>query len=153
MYWQCSLTVTSGYITSITLGTFIVFLWFPQWGHHNHMSWNTVSVLCMSQLGSSLVNWVGNSNVFAVFQVGSLLAHCPFPCDVLAVFLVGTPLLALSERRIGARRFGEIESLRLRNLRILTWYYLFCDVADESCGSSYCSIFVRSPTLLLFLCH
>src|ERR1700753_2534007 len=43
-------------ITSISLGTFIAFLWFPQWGHHNHMSWNTVSVLCMSQLGSSLVN-------------------------------------------------------------------------------------------------
>src|ERR1700753_651283 len=60
------------------------------------MTWNTVSVLCMSQLGSS--EWE-IQNVFAVFQVGSLLVHCPFPCDVLAVFLVGTPLLAPSVNR------------------------------------------------------
>src|SRR6201992_326969 len=57
------------------------------------MTWNTVSVLCMSQLGSS--EWE-IQNVFAVFQVGSLLVHCPFPCDVLAVFLVGTPPLVPS---------------------------------------------------------
>src|ERR1700753_3701796 len=60
------------------------------------MTWNTVSVLCMSQLGSS--EWE-IQNVLAVFQVGSLLVHCPFPCDVLAVFLVGTPLLAPSAFR------------------------------------------------------
>src|SRR6201992_3281833 len=61
------------------------------------MTWNTVSVLCMSQLGSS--EWE-IQNVLAVFQVGSLLVHCPFPCDVLAVFLVGTPLLAPSVSRL-----------------------------------------------------
>src|SRR6201992_4055712 len=60
------------------------------------MTWNTVSVLCMSQLGSS--EWEIH-NVFAVFQVGSLLEHCPFPCDVLAVFLVGTLPLAPSVNR------------------------------------------------------
>src|ERR1700759_797376 len=88
MYWQLSLTVTSGYITSISLGTFIVFLWFPQWGHHNNMSWNTEWEI---------------QNVLAVFQVGSLLVHCPFPCDVLAVFLVGTPPLAPSVRDESSR--------------------------------------------------
>src|ERR1700753_2380591 len=61
------------------------------------MTWNTVSVLCMSQLGSS--EWE-IQNVFAVFQVGSLLVHCPFICDVLAVFLVGTPLLAPSVKSL-----------------------------------------------------
>src|ERR1700753_2980927 len=62
------------------------------------MTWNTVSVLCMSQLGST--EWE-IQNVLAVFQVGSLLVHCPFPCDVLAVFLVGTLPLAPSEGRRG----------------------------------------------------
>src|ERR1700753_2890936 len=76
------------------------------------MTWNTVSVLCMSQLGSS--EWE-IQNVFAVFQVGSLLVHCPFPCDVLAVFLVGTPLLAPSERwdQARERRYQTIRALRL----------------------------------------